>query len=159
MNPLLTKLNFKAHRKVLVVAAPPEAVALLAALRAEAVVSVDARAKGPFDFALVFTRSCAEVSKAAAAAGRLAEDAPFWCCYPKQSSRKYVSDLNRDRGWQPLGDLGFEPVRQVALDEDWSALRFRKAERIKTLTRSAEFAMSAAGKTRASRKRSNPDDR
>jgi hypothetical protein len=153
MNPLLTKLNFKAHRRVLVVAAPPEAASLLALLRAEAVVSVDPRTKGPFDFALVFTRNCAEVSRAVAAAQLLAEDAPFWCCYPKLSSKKYASDLSRDRGWQPLGDLGFEPVRQVALDEDWSALRFRKAERIKTLTRSADFAMSAVGKARASRKK------
>ena len=39
---------------------------------------------------------------------------------------------------------GFEPVRQVAIDEDWSALRFRRAEHIKTMTRS--FAMTTTGK-------------
>ncbi len=32
----------------------------------------------------------------------------------------------------------------VAIDEDWSALRFRKAENIKTMTRG--FAMSETGK-------------
>jgi hypothetical protein len=32
----------------------------------------------------------------------------------------------------------------VAIDEDWSALRFRKAENIKTMTRA--FAMTDVGK-------------
>jgi len=36
----------------------------------------------------------------------------------------------------------------VAVDEDWSALRFRKTTYIKTLTRNASFAISADGKAR-----------
>lgn len=149
MDALLTKLNFKAHRRVRVLGAPAEAAALLAALGAVATVESQPDAAGPFDFAVVFLRDCQDLSRAVEAAQCLDEDAPFWCCYPKKSSKRYASDLSRDRGWQPLGDLGFEPVRQVALDEDWSALRFRKAEQIKTLTRSADFAMSAVGKARA----------
>jgi len=47
-----------------------------------------------------------------------------------------------------LGELGFEPVRLVAIDEDWSALRFRRTEFIKTLTRDETRALSAAGKTK-----------
>ena len=34
-----------------------------------------------------------------------------------------------------MGEAGFEPVRMVAIDEDWSALRFRRAEFIKNMTR------------------------
>ena len=34
-----------------------------------------------------------------------------------------------------MGDAGFEPVRMVAIDEDWSALRFRRVEFIKTMNR------------------------
>lgn len=151
MDALLAKLNFKAHRRVLVLDAPEEAAALLASLQAEGEISVNPKAKGPFDFTLVFLKNCADLTKAVAAAGLLAEDAPFWCCYPKKSSKRYTSDLSRDGGWQPLGDLGFEPVRQVALDEDWSALRFRKAEKIERLTRSVDFAMSEVGKARAGR--------
>ena len=37
-----------------------------------------------------------------------------------------------------LGDAGFEPVRMVAIDEDFSAVRFRRVEFIKTLTRGKE---------------------
>lgn len=45
-----------------------------------------------------------------------------------------------------LGGNGFEPVRAVAIDEDWSALRFRKVEFIKKMTRG--FAISEEGKRR-----------
>jgi len=46
--------------------------------------------------------------------------------------KKYTCDISRDNGWQALGELGFEGVRMVAIDEDWSAVRFRRAEYIKT---------------------------
>jgi hypothetical protein len=39
---------------------------------------------------------------------------------------------------------GFEPVRQVAIAADWSALRFRRVETIKKLTRSSLGAISQA---------------
>ena len=48
-----------------------------------------------------------------------------------------------------VGAHGFEPVRMVAIDEDWSALRFRRVEHIKTMTRS--FALTEAGKAKAAK--------
>ncbi|MBL7858541.1 MAG: hypothetical protein JNM57_12700 [Cyclobacteriaceae bacterium] len=74
----------------------------------------------------------------------LGGDALLWFAYPKGSSKNYSCDFNRDTGWNELGKHGFEPVRLVAIDADWSALRFRKAEHIKSMTRS--FAMSETGK-------------
>jgi hypothetical protein len=38
----------------------------------------------------------------------------------------------------------------VAIDEDWSAVRFRKVEHIKTMVRSRAHAISQAGKRKAS---------
>ena len=149
MADLLTKLNFKDHKRVLVLDAPLEAGALVASLRGRAEVSLAMEAAPPYDFAVVFLEACRDLPRAVAAAQALDEDAPFWCAYPKKSSKRYASDLGRDGVWQPLGELGFEPVRLVALDEDWSVLRFRKAEKIKTMTRSADFALSAAGKLKA----------
>ncbi|TDM08121.1 MAG: hypothetical protein C4K60_01035 [Ideonella sp. MAG2] len=52
-----------------------------------------------------------------------------------------------------LGAAGFEPVRQVAVDEGWSALRFRRAEFIKTLARHPAGAESALGRARAQARR------
>jgi hypothetical protein len=56
----------------------------------------------------------------AARADRLA-----WIGYPKGG--KLGTDLNRDLLVQAVSHLGVQPVRQVSIDETWSALRFRPA--------------------------------
>jgi hypothetical protein len=75
-------------------------------------------------------------------------DAVVWFAYPKGTSRKYKSEINRDNEWQVLGELGFEGVRSVAIDEDWSAARFRRVEFIKTMKRDQKYAMTKQGKAR-----------
>ena len=69
-----------------------------------------------------------------------------WFAYPKGTSKKFKCEFNRDNGWKELGVLGFEPVRAVAIDEDWTALRFRRAENIKKMTRN--MAITEEGKRR-----------
>lgn len=100
-------------------------------------------------FAIVFVLSQEEID---AYAGAIAQKAPgdsvIWFAYPKGTSKKYKCSINRESGWEALGRAGFEPVRQVAIDEDWSAVRFRRAEFIKKMTRSESFAMSEEGKSR-----------
>lgn len=54
----------------------------------------------------------------AARADRLA-----WVAYPKGG--KLGTDLNRDVLWKAMLKRKVKPVRQVSLDETWSALRFR----------------------------------
>jgi hypothetical protein len=68
-------------------------------------------------------------------AGKIKGDGLVWFAYPKGTSKKYTCDFNRDTGWSALGALGFEPVRMVAIEQNWSALRFRRIEYIKTMTR------------------------
>ena len=63
------------------------------------------------------------------------EDEAIWLAYPKGTSKRYKSKINRDNGWKYLGQFDYEGVRQIAIDEDWSALRFRKIRFIKTMTR------------------------
>lgn len=102
---------------------------------------------GKAGFVLAFARTQAEVDAIALHVKEKTEgDAVVWIAYPRATSRRYTCDFNRDTGWAVLGQLGFEPVRQVAIDEDWSALRFRRVAFIKTMTRS--FAMTTAGKTK-----------
>ncbi len=60
---------------------------------------------------------------------RLEDDALFWVAYPKKTGG-VKSDLSRDSGWEKLKTAGYDPVTQVAVDENWSALRFRKTELI-----------------------------
>jgi hypothetical protein len=82
----------------------------------------------------------------------IAGDGVLWFVYPKGSSKKYTCEFNRDNGWVELGKQGFEPVRMVAIDEDWSALRFRRAENIKTMTRSSALSETGKKKVAASKK-------
>lgn len=69
-------------------------------------------------------------------------DAPLWFAYPKKSSKRFKSEITRDSGWNHIGQYNMEPVRQIAIDEDWSALRFRKLEFIKKLTRRDSMRLS-----------------
>jgi uncharacterized protein YbdZ (MbtH family) len=52
--------------------------------------------------------------------------------YPKGTSKSYVSDINRDHGWDIVEETGFRRVSQVAIDKDWSALRFRNTKYVKS---------------------------
>lgn len=48
-----------------------------------------------------------------------------WVAYPKAG--QLGTDLNRDSLVALLARSGVEPVRQIAIDDVWSALRFRRA--------------------------------
>jgi hypothetical protein len=45
----------------------------------------------------------------------------FWVAYPKANR----ADINRDTLWPIVAEYGMRPVTQVAVDDVWSALRFR----------------------------------
>ncbi len=103
-------------------------------------------------FAMGFAVTQAECDFASSTVVNATEgDSIVWIAYPKKSSKKYKCEFNRDTGWHVLGEAGFEPVRQIAIDEDWSALRFRRTEYIRSLTRSDSMAISSEGKRRTSR--------
>lgn len=75
----------------------------------------------------------------------LSHDGLLWVCYPKKSSKKYKdSNCGRNELIGLLAKEGFETVRQVAINEDWSAIRYRDARKIKTMKR--KFAVSDEGK-------------
>ena len=85
------------------------------------------KTKMPFAIGFAATqRECDHVSSMAANATK--GDAIVWIAYPKAASKKYKCDFNRETGWTVLGGAVFEPVRQVAIGEDWCALRFRRTE-------------------------------
>ncbi len=58
---------------------------------------------------------------------KLSNDALFWIAYPK-SLGSIKSDITRDKGWEPVKNAGYAPVTQIAIDDDWSALRFRRPD-------------------------------
>ena len=62
-------------------------------------------------------------------ADKLEDEALFWIAYPKKTG-SIKTDMTRDIGWDTVFAKGYDPVMQVAIDEDWSALRFRRSEAI-----------------------------
>jgi hypothetical protein len=78
---------------------------------------------------LAFVITSADVSKHADALGEAAAEPSglAWAAYPKKSSG-VETDITRDHGWEALRAEGLQPVRQVAIDDTWSALRFRRSE-------------------------------
>jgi hypothetical protein len=130
MTPLFTKLNLGIHRDLLVVGAPASFEPELAALDG-VTVRRDAKSAKAIAFAVVFVKTLAEVESAAKLLPKTAGDAIVWFAYPKGTSKRYKCEFNRDNGWAALEAAGFESVRMVAIDEDWSALRFRRSEYVK----------------------------
>jgi hypothetical protein len=145
---LFKKLNLKDQNQIVVLNAPES---LQSELNNQQDITVieDAQAVSTIDFLLGFGTRLSEVEQFALIASQKTKgDAIVWFAYPKGSSKKYKCEFNRDTGWKSLGKAGFEAVRQVAIDEDWSAIRFRRVEYIKKMTRGTLPAVSEAGKAR-----------
>jgi hypothetical protein len=76
------------------------------------------------DAVLLFVKTLAEVdAKGAPFVEAAREDRLAWVAYPKAG--QLGTDLNRDILWKHLQAQGIDGVRQVALDDVWSAMRFR----------------------------------
>jgi hypothetical protein len=142
------KLNLKSQTQIVVLNAPENFEPELASLRNVTILR-DLQDLAEIEFSLAFVTKQREVDSLAKTVAKKAKgDAVIWFAYPKGTSKKYKSEINRDTGWNVLGKQGFECVRSVAIDEDWSAVRFRRVEFIKVMNRDKKFAMTAQGKAR-----------
>lgn len=132
MSALFKKLNLGAHGAISVFNAPasfePELKALTGVM-----IERDPKRPAGLAFALGFATTQAELDRLSALLVVAGEgDVVLWFAYPKGTSQRYRCEFNRDSGWGVLSRAGFDSVRMVALDEDWSALRFRRNQYIKT---------------------------
>ena len=146
MSPVFKKLNLKDQSEILVLNAPASFEPELKTLSSVKILR-NLTAAGTIQFSLAFVTTQKEVDAIARVITHKAKgDAVVWFAYPKGSSKKYQCEINRDTGWSALGQAGFEGVRMVAIDEDWSAVRFRRAEFIKSMSRDKSRVMSRTGK-------------
>lgn len=68
----------------------------------------------------------------------VSEDCIVWFAYPKKSSplySKFQCDINRDKGWESISKHKFRPVRSIAIDDEWTALRFRLQAKVKSTSK------------------------
>jgi len=82
------------------------------------------------DAVLLFVNTVEELEKfARTAMDAVKSDGLLWIRYPKRSS-KINSDINRDVVWKIMIERGMRAVSAVAIDDVWSALRFRPVEKV-----------------------------
>ena len=122
--PILEKLLLKPGYRAVVLNAPASYQPVLASLPSgvELAVSLD----GQFDFIHYFARDQAELQREGPRLkAALKPRGLLWVSYPK--GRALGTNLNRDIAAAMLHELGLQGVAQVAIDDTWSALRFKHA--------------------------------
>jgi hypothetical protein len=132
MNQLLAKLNFRDQERIAVINAEEE---IISKILDDAKITIDRNIdpRYPYGFMIFFVKNSREVEQyAPMALHNLVADGVRWFCYPKKTSRKYRADIDRDHGWNTLNDSGLRIVRQVTIDENWSAIRFRNIKYVKS---------------------------
>lgn len=125
------KLLIRAGYRALVLNAPDDAERLLSPLPEGVEVVPQPTGGADFDVVLAFVRSKEDVAQhAASIIAGVKPGGLLWMAYPKKSGA-IKTDISRDDGWQPMWVLGWDTVSLVALDDTWSAMRFRPLSQTK----------------------------
>jgi len=121
--PLAKKLLIKPNYSVAILNAPDGYGDLLGDLPEGAKASTSA--EGLHDVVQVFVYSMADLSERFDAAQKAVKKGGLlWITYPKKTG-KIKTDINRDVGNAYLSTLGWEGVAMIAIDDTWSAMRFK----------------------------------
>ncbi len=120
--PLLSKLGIKRADRVLLLNAPPAYREVLGDLPPGVIVLT--RPRRPVDFIQLFSTRISHLKRAfPSAKARLLAAGMLWVSWPKQSS-SIESDLNEDAVREIGLSHGLVDVKVIAVDEDWSGLKF-----------------------------------
>jgi hypothetical protein len=123
--PLAKRLQIKPGQRIAVLNAPAGYLEALGELPAQ--VNVSVKLSGEFDLIQAFFSEREQIEKDALQLKKaLRPGGVLWISYPKLSA-KAQGDLSRDVLWRALAPVGLKPVAQIAVDETWSALRFKLA--------------------------------
>jgi hypothetical protein len=133
--PLSKKLGIKPEYALLILDAPDGYRTRLDPLPDGVRIGTVALPGGLFDLVQVFVRSRADVTRhAGAALAALKPGGLLWFAFPKKST-KVQTDVSRDTGWDALHAAGWEIVSVIAIDDTWSAGRFRPSSVVNTRPR------------------------
>lgn len=130
MASIVKKLGLKPRMRALVLRAPSGYLNSLSPLPDQVEISEDFG--GLHEFVQLFAMKKSDIASSAkkilqsAAPGAL-----VWISYPKRASGLH-SDLSREIVWAAMEGTGWRPVSQIAIDEVWSALRFRPIADVKS---------------------------
>ena len=115
---LKEKLQIRPSTKSLLIINPPEGYL-------EGIAAFDKiPTKKGYDFIQIFGTSSKELHELYISNyPLLSKGGLFWVSYPKKTSKKFISDCSRERTCELIE--GLCPVRQIAIDADWTAMRFK----------------------------------
>ena len=123
-SPILKKLRWKSGQRALVLGAPESYRRLLDNSGVDAALAGAPDASRDFIHLFVTTRAELDAfAPTLSAAARV--DTVLWVSYPKGTA--LPTDLKRDPVAEILGSAGLRACSQVAIDDVWSAIRFRPA--------------------------------
>ena len=135
MTDLLKKLQYRGGQ-IGISLSPPEFTSLVSEISLSHPVSTKLEKNKDYGLIILFVKTYKEIMDSLPfITPRKKETDLVWFAYPKRSSLRYSAEINRDKGWEPLEKNDFLAVRQISLDKDWSALRFRHRSVIKKLER------------------------
>lgn len=130
MNALAKKLQIKPESHWLLYNAPANFLDSLTPLPDGAQVTFNT--VGDFNGILLFVTNSAELTtELKVIVPLLKADTVFWIIYPKKTSN-IVTDLEMMSSWDEPTVYGLRPVASAAVNETWTALRFRPIEQVKT---------------------------
>jgi hypothetical protein len=119
--PVAERLQVKGDRRLAVIGASAALEKTVGAATARADVA-------KADVVLLFAPDRARLEeKLPALLKTMVRAAILWVAYPKLSS-KLAADLSRDVIHELAPSYGIDTVSQIAIDEDWSALRFKRVQ-------------------------------
>jgi hypothetical protein len=120
---LAEKLRLLPDSRALVLNAP---TGYVASLDPDPAGRIDTQpAQGVYDVVQLFVTTATDLrAQLAAVRAALGPGTILWVSYPKLTS-KLAGELNRDVLYGLLQDHGYQAVAQVAVDETWSAMRFK----------------------------------
>ncbi|MCC8427050.1 YdeI/OmpD-associated family protein [Mucilaginibacter sp. UR6-11] len=129
MSPLAKKLLIKPGAHWLLFNAPANYFSMLEPLPDGVLITY--RAEGQFDGVQLFVKKLAELaSSLKIVTPVLQPQTIFWIIYPKKSSG-VKSDLEMMGGWTEVEKYGLRIVASAAIDDTWTALRFRPQTDVK----------------------------
>jgi len=133
MDEILKKLRYSDQNRIAVLNAPEVFMKRLSKALPSVQIDTEINARYLYNFMVIFTSRSDEVKLLGpACVHNLNDDGKLWMAFPKGTSRKYVTDINRDHGWESVEKTGFRRVSQVGIDDDWSALRFRNSRYVRS---------------------------
>ncbi len=133
MDKILKKLRYNHQERIAVLNAQEDFRDRMAGLLPAVQIDTEINARYLYDFIIAFVRGSEDVRKVGPACiHNLSEDGKLWMVYPKGTSKRFATDINRDHGWDAVEETGFKRVSQVAIDDIWSALRFRNARYVRS---------------------------